>query len=505
LYLGSAALLLYGFYLVSCDPTFLHTEVAQLSFNLSSLQLYEALVVATAIFLAGRAVWYDSTLLVGLENLLLLVPFILISQAALIEQRLVWILCLAGGCLAAIRLLCLERFIAPLNFPRRLAGASALVLATNMALPIVYRILHESKIGTKPDWGAAYQTNQYVWWLLIPALCAASTALPLARSRGEDWPQRVWLPLGCFSLWVVGTGVHLYCLGYVYDFDLRPELLAPALWMLFWVLSLRVTLLLPGPAAWKNALWILPMLATLLAAPQNGKQVFLALTALNMGIFAFLYFRQRAPFALHLLLISVVALAGGLPEEWGRSLAAGFSREKVVGAGAGLYFLLCTVLSRQPRVGLLGAIIAATMVSALGEHPLALHWAAQIGLAFLLLHSLRWTAPFEEGAGVLRWLAALGWIGHSFVWTHIYGGGWAPCAVALPVLCLFLAARWVQGQWGSVAIPLGAVLALLSPTSHSAAVQIHSAPPGLLAVLGSFALFGLGTLAAVTKHRWASR
>src|SRR6516225_1462027 len=87
-YLLSAALLLYSFYLISADRSFLTSEVSQLSFNLGSLQLYEALVVVTAIFLARRAIWYDSTLLVGLESLLVLVPFILISQAALINMRL---------------------------------------------------------------------------------------------------------------------------------------------------------------------------------------------------------------------------------------------------------------------------------------------------------------------------------------------------------------------------------------------------------------------------------
>src|SRR5690349_11817644 len=91
-YLLSAALLLYSFYLISADQTFLHNEKQQLTFNLGSIQLYELVLVLTAIFLAFRAVWYDSTLLVGLENLLVLVPFILISQAALIEEKLVWFL-----------------------------------------------------------------------------------------------------------------------------------------------------------------------------------------------------------------------------------------------------------------------------------------------------------------------------------------------------------------------------------------------------------------------------
>src|ERR1044071_1682425 len=66
----SAALLLFGLYRLSVDPNFLSREVMQIAFNLSSLQLYEILLVVTAIFLARRRIWYESTLLVSLENLL---------------------------------------------------------------------------------------------------------------------------------------------------------------------------------------------------------------------------------------------------------------------------------------------------------------------------------------------------------------------------------------------------------------------------------------------------
>src|SRR5512140_46977 len=69
-YLVSAALLLYGFYRVSVDANFLRGEAAQLWFNFGSLQCYEILLVLTASLLARRRIWYDSTLLVWLVNLL---------------------------------------------------------------------------------------------------------------------------------------------------------------------------------------------------------------------------------------------------------------------------------------------------------------------------------------------------------------------------------------------------------------------------------------------------
>src|SRR5262245_28307537 len=83
-YLLSAALLLFGMYRISVDRNLFTEEISQLAFNLTSLEFYEVLLVGTALFLAVRRIWYDSTLLVGLENALIFVPFILVSQVALI-------------------------------------------------------------------------------------------------------------------------------------------------------------------------------------------------------------------------------------------------------------------------------------------------------------------------------------------------------------------------------------------------------------------------------------
>src|SRR6185295_4546962 len=66
-YLASAALLLFGLYRVSIDPTFLPEETEQLKFNFTSLQLYELLLVGTAMLLARRLIWYDAKLLVTME------------------------------------------------------------------------------------------------------------------------------------------------------------------------------------------------------------------------------------------------------------------------------------------------------------------------------------------------------------------------------------------------------------------------------------------------------
>lgn len=207
--------------------------------------------------------------------------------------------------------------------------------------------------------------------------------------------------------------------------------------------------------------------------------------------------------ALHLVFISLAALIGGFPGDWGRSLLAGFDRANCLGAAAAAYCLLCAASSRNPELGLLGALAAAVMAAALsGQNTNGLHWGVRTAMAFLLLHSLRWVDSQHAGASTLRITAGLVWAVEAFVWPQTGGAAWATFAVAKPVLGFYLLSRWLTGHWGSPVVPAAAVLAMLSGPTGSTTGSLHSVPVGLMAVVGSFLLFGLGTLAALTKHRW---
>ena len=120
--------------------------------------------------------------------------------------------------------------------------------------------------------------------------------------------------------------------------------------------------------------------------------------------------------------MSLAALIGGFPGDWGRSLVAGLDRANCLGAAAAVYCLLC----------------AARMTF----------------------------------------------------------------AVAGSVLGFYLLSRRLTGHWSSAVVPAAAVLAILAGPTGSTTGSLHSVPVGLLAVIGSFLLFGLGTLAALAKHRW---
>ncbi len=374
----------------------------------------------------------------------------------------------------------------------------------NLVLPILYRILHESKVGTKPDWGAAYETNQYIWWLLVPALCSFIYQIPFSqRGAGELWPERYWLPAGLFSLWLTGTAVHLYCLGYVYDFSLRPELLAPGIWCLAWMIPMKLQKVAPQwTGFWKTAILALPAAATLVAVPQGGNGVFLVLTSLNVGIYLALFVSGRVTLLLHLTLVSLVALIGGLPESWLPGWLPRLTREHLLFGAALTYALAWIGCTRNPKLALFGALVASFSVGNCLDRPDALHWAFQIGLVYLLLHSLRWTDSAETGEVAVRWLVALAWIGHSMAWTYLYAGGWKPFLPAAVVLVTCLVTRWVRGNWKPVLVVAAGALVCSSVPGHSAATHLGGAPAGLLAVVGSFLLFALGTVGALTKRHW---
>jgi len=503
-YLMSAALLLYGVNLVSNGSrTFTH-ETAQLAFNFGALQVYGVLLVVTAILLVRRFIWYDSTLLVCLENALVLVPFILVTQAALIEQHLVWSYCAAGLLLACLRFASLRRWFAQLNLPARALGCGAVVLAVNAALPAIFRHLHESKIGTKLAEGAAYEFNLWSWYALLPALIAIGILFPKPLAKGENCPQKRWLPMMFFTFWIAATVTHLYSLGYVYDFDLRHEWVAPGVWALAWTLYWRITDFIEFPG-WKlnRVLLIAPLLAPLVAGLPNSK-VTLTLGVLNVaayGVHALIGSQPRL--ARNLAFGSALMILASIPHSWGAVLVPGFNPVKAMAGAALAGLILPALLSRNPYLGFLGGMAAAAgMVGLVDSTPRGLHMGVQVGCVFLLLHSLRWADFRDRSLIVLRALVGTCWMTHSLLWAHFGQPGSVLLLSGGTVLGIWLLVRrlgWARGIWSLGA--MAGVVVVSSPLD-AAGRWMAAAPAGLLAVAGSFALFAIGTAAAFHRHRW---
>jgi len=62
--------------------------------------------------------------------------------------------------------------------------------------------------------------------------------------------------------------------------------------------------------------------------------------------------------------------------------------------------------------------------------------------------------------------------------------------------------RWLAREWGSRLVPLAAGMCLLVAPAHPVFDIAKTSPTGLLAIVASFLVFGLGTLAALTRNAW---
>ncbi len=505
-FLASAALLLYGMYRISMDAVFLPTETGQLVFNFTSIQTYELALVITAALLAHRRIWYDATLLVVLENLFILVPFILISHAALIEQSVVLKLCLFAVAVATIRTEALRRRVSELWPAPGLFSIGTLVLAANCALPIIYRHLHETKYGTKLEEGPAYHTNLYVWLIGLPLLCALAMFLPRPLNDNHPLRQRQWFPQALLAFWLLGTGAHLYCLGYVYDFDLKPHMLAPSLWMLAWISYFKLSDFVPVAMQckmWRNVALLFPLPMAFISADAGGSYVFLVLTLLNVAAFARIAFDEREnKLALQLAMVSLAALIAGIPVERLMPYFAGFDQAKLIGMSAMVYVLIATAMSRNPKLGLLGAFAAAVGGAMLKPEADTFDWAAQSGMVFFLIHSLRWQDHEHEGVALVRWTVALAWFAQTIFWVRDGAEVLHPIFMGASVL-IFWGVHWfIKQNRVTIAIPLAALLVMLTSPANLAFGKLSTTPAGVLAIAGSFVLFAAGTIAALTRHRW---
>ncbi len=506
-YLVSAALLLFGCYHVSIDAPMFNLETARLLFNFTAIQVYEVLLVVTAIFLAHRAIWYDATLLVGLENLLVFVPFIFISLAALIDSRMALAMCLAGGAVAILRFGSLKQWFKQLNLPGALLAVGFTLLALNITLPLVYRCYGEHIIGAYINSGPAHAMNLWVWMLVLPVAVALANLLPWPKEAGTLLPEHRWLPWELFSLWIIATCLHLYSLGYVYQFDFRFEQTAPALWLLAWTVCFQLCRNVPDlNFRVKYVLAVPPVLIPLFAiAPESGHPTFLLLTSLNLAAYGGLWLYKRDHrIAGHLLFASALMLVAGLPEAWLHAINLGMTSSRAVALGLVAYLLYWTMCLRDPKLAVLGSLVlGCSVMSLLGSHANAMHWAFQSGFVFMLVHSLLWNDGKHRGANAVRTWVGVAWVAESFLWMSSSGAKfWMPGISGAIVLGSYFMAQIFRQKHLHLIVPAASVLVILSGPANAAAVGMLSMPIGLLAVIGSFSLFGFGTAAALTRHLW---
>jgi hypothetical protein len=497
----SAALMLYAIYRLSIDPAFFSRETLQLFFNFSSLQLYELLVAGTALFLARRRIGYDATLLTALENMLVLVAFILISHAVFLSQTTAALLCVAGAALAALRFGAIKRFFPELNFPHRLLGFGAVFLAVNVFFPFLFRRGLETH---NESWATP---NAVSWLVVLPFLLSLANLLPAPSRANASVPQRPWLPLGVMITWTLATGIHLWSIAYVDDRTMRIAWLAPGISVLAWTLWHRIHDFTESVTEQGQiVLCIVPAAVPLLALEFTRSGIALILFALHAATYAALYFFHRRPETLlHGLLASLAGLIAAWPVEWARELIPGCGRWSLIGIGAFAFGVALSLRSRSLSEALLGAISVAGVVCIIFRQSEVLeHLILQASAVYLLLHSLFWEDAAKAGTSWMRNGVALIWATHALAWTY-FGTSPVPTGLlpgfASAVIAGILIQRILAGHWGPLLLPAASVFVLLAKPMQWAVDHAKETPTGVVLLLASLLVFGIGTAAALWRQR----
>ncbi len=482
-FLVSAALLLFGINRLSLDPAFLGGEEPKLLFNFGTLQVYGGLLALTATLLARRQIWYDSSLLVVMEHGLVLVPFILIGQAALIGQGLAAALITAGAVAVALRAWVIRRWFPSFNLPNRALLLGAGILVLNVVVPLWFRSVVDHQ--SVHDWVGP---NRWLWLLALPGVAATANLLPRpGRFDGLD-SERPWLPLLIHGCWFAGTGVHAASVGYLgTGSSLTLPLATPALVAVAWTVLNRLGDFLPQPSLFARRL-AMGAIAVVPVLTWREPALLLGIGSFNFVGFSLLAFRGRAELKRHAAVLAAVS-AGlallGLPPDWITSLQPDWTRIEFALALLGLFALVASGFSRHPGVGLAaGVIVLIGWQQWVGDSGGLDGW--QLGLATVLAHSLRWPSALSGAAG-LRWTAAGLWLLAAYADATV--GNWNSEGQALGLLALAaLSWRLARNSAAKVVALAGAIGLAVVPVrwlgGHLSA--------GTLALLASFVLFGIG-------------
>lgn len=497
-YIASAVMLLYGISKVSHDARMDAAEEQQLVFNFTSLLCYEALLVVGAIGLARRRIWYDSTLLFGLENMFVFIPFILIGQAALIGTAFAWVTCLAAFACALAKGGSIKRFIPELGLSWRLLACGFMFLTLNLSVPLYYREIIEDNAQ------AWHRLSPAMWLLVLPALLGVVNLLA-AKPHSKLWPEKPWIPSGLVVLWSLATAVHLRAVDYVDNIAYDSSLFGPLCWVLAWSLSRRVRDFISEPSEnWRNTLLHLPLFAPLLAV--SRMEVFFALQAANAAIYGYQWWLGRRSQALaRLIVLSCMASVASMPSGVVSWAWPDFTRSIWLVICLAAQCLTLALMKREPKFGLI-ASIAAGVVAAMhvNSGPLAGYLPLQAAMVFALVHSLLWRDDEHPGATIVRRFIAVCWMvysggilfsGTAELVTLIMGAS----SVLIVAACL---RRWLMGEWGPWSVLAGAATLVVLQAGRQGFGFLRDVPEGLLTVLGAFALFAAGTILAVTKPRW---
>lgn len=503
-YLASAGLLLYGINQLTTDSKLVGAEFPMLRFNFCALFLYEIMLVGTAIMLIRRRIWYDALLLFGLTNLFVIVPFSLISRAVFLSSHLALAMSICGAALAVAKFWAFKRYAPELNLPRRLLFFGVLLLLVNASAPLLFK-----RIALDLDHVSKWLN--FIWEFLLPALAGLGIFLPrqawrTGRSalpfRGGTPGGEKWLPTAIFSGWTIVTAFHFGGIGYSNSYVWNWPLLVPIAWVVTWTAYVRITDFITRPNRLIEQIVLsVPLLPPLLAVQSEG--ILTVFAGLNLVIYGSLFIRKDRNFlALTRLLGAIAILAGTLPMSWISHIVPSVERPEWAMLSVFACFFWLIFWSRDPRIALFGALSLIGLC--FWYAPEFGQYAFQVALVSLLAHSLRWEEQVHKGATILCFVASMLWslVSCSWLFDSVHPERLLVDSAAGVLLAVYLLHATIFRRWKRLIVPISAASVLASEPAMIVGKWLNGDTPGMLAVIGSFILFALGSIAAFSKPKW---
>jgi len=158
--------------------------------------------------------------------------------------------------------------------------------------------------------------------------------------------------------------------------------------------------------------------------------------------------------------------------------------------------------SRNPRVAVFAALALAGF--SFGFAPNLSHCAIQAALVSLLAHSLRWDDQAHRGATMLRTVTGVLWILISCSWLFdpVQPARLLVDSAATLLLFIYLLRAIMFRNHKNLFIPICAGVVLLSEPTMISARWLEKESAGMVAIVASFLLFALGSVAAFSKPKW---
>ncbi len=500
----SAVLVLFGIFLLSGDQRLFSGELTQLWFNFGAVEGYGLLVVATALLLCRRGIHYDTLMLVVLATLPMLVPFILISQAAFLGAGLMTLFSAAAAILGLMQFFALRRGIPELPWKGGWPGFFSATVALNVLLPVLIKQLHAQADAIR--W--AMQMEQYghlAWNGVLPVLTLAGFVVRFAGGRRLGRFDVGWLPTTWLLLLIAGTATHVACLGYVYSFPWQLTYAYPSMWAAAWIVWWRQP---EWAVDWsdrhRQLLVVPPAFVALLAWLVPASSTLCVLNLFNVFCFAWLLWRRplNRPTG-GALLASLVGGLKAMPLEAVPFMPTGTTRVELILLVLALGVIVVGSWRRNPAWGLLVAVAVI--------HPLQFFWLeagrdwpliGQLALVTWWFHSFRWDVEAPFALRLRRTGFTLWWL-HSVLW-YVQAGGEGK--VGLTTIALLVAASaacsaWMRAQrvdWVYVVMALIVAGFQRLPDFLEYGRRI---PLGLWILLVGVLSFAMGTLVALGRKR----